>query len=107
MALMNFSSRNIPGFVNERCITVCYDGDVSLFLYRTNGEIAPIVDWDTHNEPPKYDDVVILRVIHTEKPLCIENLFNAVSKGRHYNIRLVLPKIDYCVKIRANIDVNS
>lgn len=107
MALINFSNLNIPSFVNERCITVCYDGDVSLFLYRTSGEIAPIVDWDTHNEAPKYDDVVILRVIHTDKQLCIKNLLNAVLKARHYNIRLVLPKIYYCIKIRTNIYVNS
>jgi hypothetical protein len=69
--------------------------------------IEPLVDWDTNNDVPKYEDVVILRLIHTKKTLCIENLFNAVSQGRHYNILLVLPKIDYCLKIRANIYVNS
>jgi hypothetical protein len=84
-------------------MTSCYDGDVSLFLYRTNGEIAPIVDWDTHNEPPKYEDIVILRVIHSDNPLCVKNLTNATMNARHYNIRLVLPKIRYCPSIRINI----
>jgi hypothetical protein len=101
--LMNFSNSNIPSFVNETYTTACYDGDVSLFLYRTNGEISPILDWDTHNDIPKYDDVVILRVIHNDDPLCTKNLTNALASARHYNIRLVLPKRHYCPSIRENM----
>lgn len=103
-----FTKYNVPGSVDGHCYTAFYDGDVDDHMIRTDGTVAPVIEWDLRTEVPMYKDETQIRVIRvTRIPDTKEEtrrLYLATVNARHYNIRLIVPKHKYSIMTRVNID---